>query len=78
MLFTGVSWIKCALNQYLSGLAFSIDPMTKSISGLSGRCTILSVGYQTREGSCWMSNVMVVYAGLLQWLATFPCQRKYW
>ena len=43
MLFTGpgVSWIKRALNQYLSGLAFSIDPTTKPISGLSGRYTIL-------------------------------------
>ena len=27
MLFTGVSWIKFTLNQYLSGLAFSIDPI---------------------------------------------------
>ena len=37
---TGVSWIRCALHQYLSGLAFSIDP-TENIYLWSARCTNL-------------------------------------
>ena len=56
---TGVSWIRCALHQYLSGLTFSIDPMADIYLGLA-RCTNVSIGYTKREGFCWISNVTLV------------------
>ena len=58
-IFTGVSWSRCALNQYLSGLVFSIDPTTDAYLW-SGRCTNVSVGSRKREGFCWTSNVTLV------------------
>ena len=49
---TGVSWIRCAKNQYMSGLAFAIDPEIDAYVWW-GRCTNLTAGYTKREGLCW-------------------------
>ena len=51
---TGVSRISCAMNQYLSGLAF-----TPELGAYLwwGRCTNLSAGYMKEEGMCWTSDV---------------------
>ena len=56
---TGVSWIRCSLNQYLSGLAFAKDP-TADVYVWSARCTNLPVGYTKRELFCWNSNATLV------------------
>ena len=55
----GVSWIRCAKeNQYLSGLAFAIDPEIDAYVW-SGRCTNLTAGYTKKEGLCWTSSAML-------------------
>jgi hypothetical protein len=57
---TGISLIRCALNQYLSGLAFYIDPMVPTLSIWSAKCTNVSLGHQKREGFCWIADITLV------------------
>ena len=56
---SGLSVIKCATNQYLSGLAFILDTTADAYLWW-GRCTNFSIGYTTREGMCWTSEVTLV------------------
>ena len=56
---TGISRISCAMNQYLSGLAFTPDSELGAYVWC-GRCTNLSAGYMKEEGMCWTSDVKLV------------------
>lgn len=56
---TGVSSIKCAINQYLSGLSFTLDSMADAYHWW-GRCSNFSAGYTKRVGMCWTSDVTLV------------------
>ena len=51
-----MSWISCAMNQYLSGLAFTLDPELDTYLWWY-RCTNLSANYVKEEGMCWTSDI---------------------
>lgn len=54
----GFSRISCLRNQYLSGLAYTIDPEALTYVWW-GRCTNFPVGYTTEESHCWESSTIL-------------------
>ena len=75
MLFTGVSWIKCDLNQYLSGLAFSIDPIYDKRLLLVDLGGVLTYQLDIKREGCFAGcqNLCEACPGFLQWL-TVPAR----